>query len=213
MVFKGFIAHIAEKSGRSSKGKPWTAYSAKIEKEDGTEYDKWLSFGFDKPDVKKGDYVKITTEANDRGYEQVTEVKKLKNAPARVGKGGTQESGGGNGFASTTQKSIHYQNSRNLAATVLGILNDKDALPLSATKGKAGEIKRYEEIMALIDKLTVRFFYDAETLRILEKVADEGATVAAKEDLPDDSDDEEEADADEEMDDDEEEDSDEDDEE
>jgi len=187
MIFKGFVTQIGEKSGRSSKGKPWTAYSAKIEKDDGTEYDKWVSFGFDKPDIKKGDYVKITTEANDRGYEQATEVKKLKNAPARAGNSAGPS--GGNGSApSTTQKSIHYQNSRNLAATVLGILNDKDALPLSATKGKAGEVKRYEEIMALIDKLTVRFFYDAETLRILETVVDEGKAAVVNEDLPDDED-------------------------
>jgi hypothetical protein len=208
VIFKGFVTQIGEKSGRSSKGKPWTAYSAKIEKEDGTEYDKWVSFGFDKPDIKKGDYVKITTEANDRGYEQATEVKKLKNAPARAG--ASQGSSGGNGSAApATQKSIHYQNSRNLAATVLALLNAKDALPLSATKGKAGEVKRYEEIMALLDKLTVRFYHDAETLRILETVVDEGKAEPANEDLPDDEDegeDDEESSDDEDDSDDEEED-------
>jgi hypothetical protein len=209
-VFKGFIATISEKSGKSSKGKAWTAYSAKIEKEDGTEYDKWVSFGFDAPDLKKGDYVKITTETNERGYENVQEIKKLKNAPARLGKGGAPQASGGNGSAgSTTQQSIHYQNSRNLAVAVLGILNDKDALPLSVAKTKAGEVKRYEEIMALVDKLTVRFFYDAETLRILSTVVDEGKAQAADGELPEDDDGQDEtADTDDEDGDDEEDDSD-----
>jgi hypothetical protein len=200
-IFKGFVVAIGEKSGKSSKGKRWTIYSAKIEKEDGTEYDKWISLGFDEPSIKKGDYVKITTETNEAGYENVVKdgIKKLKNAPARSGK---SASGGaaGNGSSSTTQQSIHYQNSRNLAATVLTLLQEKDALPLSSAKTKAGEIKRYEEIMALLDKLTVRFFYDAETLRLLQSVVDEGKASTVEGDLPDD--DEEETTDDEESDDD-----------
>src|SRR5271166_3611836 len=189
-VFKGFVAAINTKSGKSSKGKAWTAYSVKIEKEDGTEYDKWISLGFDEPSIKKGDYVKITTETNEKGYENVTEdgINKVKNAPARMGKGGDAPSSanvGGKG----TQQSIHYQNSRNLAVAVLAVLNDKDALPLTSAKGKAGEVKRYEEIMALVDKLTVRFFYDAETLRLLTTVADEGKETGAEGDLPEDDDD------------------------
>lgn len=193
MIFKGFIATISEKSGKSSKGRPWTAYSGKVEKEDGTEYDKWISFGFDAPDVKKGDYVKITTETDEKGYEKVVDIKKLKNAPARLGKGGAAATGSNVG-GNTTQQSIHYQNSRNLAATVLAILNDKDALPLSSAKTKAGEVKRYEEIMALLDKLTVRFFYDAETLRLLKSVKDEGVEAGAEGELPEDDEDDEETD-------------------
>jgi len=187
VIFKGFVAAINTKSGKSSKGKSWTAYSAKIEKEDGTEYDKWVSFGFEEPDIKKGDYVKITTEANERGYEDVKELKKLKNPPARLGKGCL---GGASGnVGSSTQQSIHYQNSRNLAVAVLSVLNDKDALPLTVAKSKAGEVKRYEEIMALVDKLTVRFFYDAETLRLLKTVKDEGVEAEAEGKLPEDEDD------------------------
>lgn len=182
-IFKGFIAALSSKSGKSAKGRAWTAYSAKMEKEDGTEYDKWISFGFEEPDVKKGDYVKITTETKG-DYENVVEIKKLKNPPARQG----GKAAGGNPNVNTTQQSIHYQNSRNLAATVLGILNEQNALPLTKAKDKSGEVKRYEEIMALLDKLTVRFFYDAETLRILGTVKDEGLPPEADGDLPEDDD-------------------------
>lgn len=200
-IFKGFVAAINSKSGRTSKGKSWTVYSMKVEKEDGTEYDKWISCGFTEPDVKKGDYVKITTETNEKGYENAVDggIKKLKNAPARVGKGG--DSASGKNVSSSTQQSIHYQNSRNLAVAVLGILNDKDALPLSAAKTAAGAAKRYEEIMALVDKLTVRFFYDAETLRLLTSVTDEGKPAAADGELPEDDDGQDDEDADEEQDD------------
>lgn len=191
-IFKGFVAAISSKSGKSSKGKAWTAYSAKIEKEDGTEYDKWISFGFDEPPIKKGDYVKITTETSDKGYENVVDLKKLKNAPARLGKSGATASSANVG-SSSTQQSIHYQNSRNLAASVLAILNENGALPLTKAKDKSGEVKRYEEIMAILDKLTVRFFYDAETLRLLTSVADEGKPTAADGELPEDDDGEDES--------------------
>lgn len=189
-VIKGFIAKINMKTGRGKRG-VWNLYSAKMELEDGTEFDKWVSFGFDKPAVKEGDYVKLTVEENEQGYLNVTEVKALKNAPARKGaaKGGQAAASGAGanvGSAATTQQSIHYQSARKDALEALNLLLVQDALPLSVAKTAAGKAKRYEEILALIDKLTVQFFFDAETHRLLKTVADAGATVADAGSLPED---------------------------
>jgi hypothetical protein len=197
-VFKGFIAKINEKSGRGRRG-PWTVYSIKLENDDGTEIDGWISAGFDKPSVKEGDYVKITAQENNEGYLNATEIKPLKNAPQRASKGsknanrGTAGAGPGN-----TQQSIHYQNSRTTAVNVIQLLLENSALPLIASKGKAADAKRYDEIMALIDKLTVRFYNDVETLRILDSVVDEGTPPEADGQLPNDSDAEDDDDSDEE---------------
>lgn len=176
-TFKGFIAKINSKQGKSASGRPYTLWSIKLENEDGTEQEKWLSAGFDKPEANEGDYVEITAEENAKGYLDVKSIKHLKNPPAKVVAGGTKAP---NTHVSTTQTSIHFQSARNAAIAVLGILVAKDALPISAAKTKAGEAARYEEIMALVDKLTVRYFIDAETHRILESVADEGTTTPGK---------------------------------
>lgn len=176
-TFKGFIAKVNSKAGKSASGRPYTLWSIKLENEDGTEQEKWLSAGFEQPEASEGDYVEVTAEENAKGYLNIKSIKQLKNAPAKVAPAGAKSSGG---HVSTTQTSIHYQSARNAAISVLEVLVAKDALPISAAKTKAGEAARYEEIMALVDKLTVRYFMDAETHRILESVADEGSSEPEK---------------------------------
>lgn len=187
----GFIAKISVKEGYSKRG-PWKLYSIKLEKEDGTEFEKWLSAGFDAPKVREGDYVTVEYHENDKGYLDIDSIKSVKNAPARGGSSNTGSGGkaAGSGVGQTTQQSIHYQSSRNAAIQVLEILQQNNALPLSQAKTKAGDVKRYEEIMALVDKLTVRFYNDVETLRVLKVVADEGAVASDVGELPEDEDDE-----------------------
>ena len=189
-IFKGFAKKINVKTGTGKRG-PWKLYSVKLENDDGTEVESWISLGFDAPDFKEGDYVKITTEKSERGYENATEVKRLKNAPARSA--GPTKSGGAvsGGSTDARQSHIHYQSSRKDAIEILKLLTQQDALPLSSAKTKAGEAKRYEEIMALVDKITVQFFHDAETLRKLESVVDAGADEKVVGKLPEDSDDDE----------------------
>jgi hypothetical protein len=184
-VFTGFVAKISEKTGTGRRG-PWTLYSGKIEKEDGTEYDDWVSFGFDKPNVKQGDYVKITTEKDSKGYEKVQHVEQLKNAPAKASPGGGAAVASANVGAPTgrRQESIEYQSSRKDAIQMLECLIQMDALPITSAKTKAGEAKRYEELMDLVDKLTVRYYNDVSTLRIFDTVADEGVSTDEVAQLP-----------------------------
>jgi len=173
--FKGFVAKIAVKTGKGKRPpyKPYTLYSLKLADENGVELEQWFGAGFDKPDVKEGDYVALMAEQNDAGYWDVKGIKPLKNAPAKISASTAGQSTGGS--AISTQASIHYQSSRNAAIDVIKLLVETKSLPVSGAQTKAGEAKRYEEIMALIDKLTVRFYVDTETQRILESVTDEGA--------------------------------------
>lgn len=177
-TFKGFVKKINAKSGVGLKGKPWTVYSIKLEREDGVEEEKWISAGFEKPNFKEGDFVAIEAKENDKGYLNVVGYQQLKNPPARSASvsspAATKGASGHVKATSGTQTSIHYQSARKDAIEVLKLLQSQDALPLSAAKTKAGEAKRFEELMALVDKLTVQFFYDAETHRLLDTVADAG---------------------------------------
>lgn len=198
-VIKGFAKKINVKEGRGKRG-PWKAYSLRLELEDGSEYDKWISLGFEAPNFKEGDYIKIKASEDDRGYFKADEVTKLKNPPAKSG-GGSSAATSANVKGSSTQTSIHYQSARKDAIEVLKLLQSQDALPLSTAKTKAGEAKRYEELMALVAKLTVEFFYDAETHRLLNTVADAGKIADDSGSLPEDDDADEDNESDEEEDD------------
>jgi hypothetical protein len=174
--FKGFIQKIAVKQGKGKRPpyKAWTLYSIKLADENGVELEQWFGAGFDPPKVKEGDYVALTAEQNDGGYWDVKGITPLKNAPAKVSAANSGVAT--NGATISTQSSIHYQSARNSAIEVIKLLVETKSLPVSSSQTKSGEAKRYEEIMALIDKLTVRFYVDTETQRILETVADEGAS-------------------------------------
>jgi hypothetical protein len=169
MTFEGWLKKLNTKTGSGRKG-PWTLYSGKIAKADGSEYDEWVSFGFEKPDVTEGGYYVIETEKDAKGYEKVKSVK-AGTPPAKAA--GAASSGGGGGNAK--QDTISYQAARNSALTFVEIAVKLDALPFIQSTGKAGQAKRFAELQALVDKLTVQFFHDTDTLRLLDSVEDAGA--------------------------------------
>lgn len=186
-TFKGFVGKINTKTGTGRRG-PWTLYSTKLQDERGEDSSDWLSFGFDKPNVSEGDYVKVTVEQDANGRDKVTEVKKLKNPPARAAArySGTTSSDSASG-GTTKQSSIHYQNSRTAAIEVVKLLVEQDALgDLPKTGTKPAQAKRFAIITAAIDKLTIQYFNDLETMRLTETVADAGALDTKPDaDLPD----------------------------
>ena len=177
----GYLKKLATKTGSGKRG-PWTAYSGKMEKADGTEYQEWISFGFDKPNVQEGGYYKITTDKDAKGYEKVSKIEAAE-PPKKAHQAATQAVRGTP--TSSTQEFIHYQSARSNALAFVELAVKLDALPLIQTKGKAGEAKRFDEIQALVDKLTVQFFYDTNTLRLLSSVEDAGAAEAAKDEEED----------------------------
>jgi len=186
--FKGFIAKIGTKEGTSARGK-WTAYSFKVEKDDGSEYEDWVNFGFERPPFKEGDYIEFQADQNERGFLQYIKGtgKPIKNPPARASAkqsgnavSGNPATGAGTGTAGSTaanagadrQTQIVLQHSQEIAIRVVAVLLTNDALPMSEAKTKAGTAKRFNEIMAFVDKLTVKYHNDAATGRILTTVAD-----------------------------------------
>lgn len=184
MNFTGMVKKINVRQGTGRRG-PWSAYSARIEKEDGTEYKDWVSFGFQKPEVEEGKWYSIDTEKDTGGfYKALTGGITAISSPVRSAApaaSNTGHPGQARGSSSSTQSSIHYQSARKDALEFAKLAQSLDALPLIKTAGKAGEAKRYAELLDIVDKLTVQFFYDAETHRLLESVVDAGADVETTE--------------------------------
>ena len=200
-VFTGFVSKKNSKSGTSKKnGRAWTAWSIRLEDKEGEEIQKWFRFGFEEPQLKEGDYVRFTCKEVKEQFAEVDldTLRISKNPPARAEKkqssGGNKSSGGG-GYNSPEQRADRaYHAARGSAIEVVDVLLSHDALPVSKAKTKAGEAKRYEEVMAFVDKITVKYFRDEfpeyeGDFRILVGVADEGVSSPQKSgDLPDDAD-------------------------
>lgn len=175
MQFIGYVKKISVKSGKSPKGKAWTKYSGIILEENGAESG-WLSFGFDAPPFTEGDYAEVTANEGQYGLE-VTAAKKL-TAPQKAPQVPAQSSAPANAAKSAhvdRNDSIVYQSSRKDALTLVALLLEHDALPMTGAATKAAVAKRYEEIKAFVDKLTVEFFHDVGSLRVIQQVVDSGA--------------------------------------
>jgi hypothetical protein len=174
-VTKGFVEDLPVKHGKSkASGKPYSLWAIKV---DGQFY----NTAFDKPTVAVGDYVSITWEKDDRGYNKVlAHAKETPPAAAAAGPASATNPAG------DRNSSIVYQSSRKDAIELLKLMFDVDALPISAAKTAAGKASRFQELKALTDKLTVELFYDVITLRNLDRVQDAGAETSAEAALPED---------------------------
>lgn len=200
---EGFVEKLFVKSGQSARG-PWTAYSIKLQRASGEVDPRFYQFGFDKPGFNEGDFVQFEAEIKDDKAASFIKGtgSKPKNAPAKPAKPAAAQGGSGGGYSgpkgggggykpraplesklfgqiggNNTEDDIRrmsYTAARSAAVElVLGLL-EHEALPMTAAKTKAGEAKRYDEIVAAVDKLTVKFFFDAAGGRLLTSVADEG---------------------------------------
>lgn len=179
-TLKGFVKIINSRGGKSrTTGKPWVLYSFILELDSGEESG-WISAGFESPPFNKGDYVQVSVDENDRGLSLVAgSAKTVKNPPARKAPGG-----GGSGSPVSNsqgtdwdarQRSIEYQSARNAAIDFAKLLVEVDGLPISKAANKSGQGKRLEEMKEIVDKLTVQFYNDLTTGRILSTVQDAGA--------------------------------------
>lgn len=200
-TFIGFVVKVTTKSGKNKRGRSWTAYSMKLSDKDGDELKPWFQCGFKDPGLNEGDYIKFSAEKkDDSAYTvDVDSIKVSKNPPARKtaekrSTGGSTGSASG-GYNSDTQRADRaYHASRGNAVDLVNVLLTHNALPVSASQGKAGKAKRFDEVMAFVDKLTVQFFRDEfpegfeDQFRLLDAVADAGEERVDQEgdgDLPD----------------------------
>lgn len=122
--------------------------------------------------VRKGATIELVARPDDRGGFEVKpgSVKVLK-APGGGGKGGYRGGGGGKGGYNDPERQakITWQHSQEMAIAAATVLLENDGYKLGA-KNKPQE--RYEQILGLIDDLTVKFFEDVDT-RKPQKAADE----------------------------------------
>lgn len=179
----GDVQKIATKTGNGARG-PWTLYNVLLSN---NGQDNWVSFGFDAPSFKEGDRIKTTGFMKDGKYLTYT-----KGAPVAVKEANKPANGAGNqssGGYGDRQASIIYQSSRKDALQLVEILLANDALPVSGAKTKSGQADRFEEIKQYVDKMTVQFYNDVDSLRLLESVEDAGSVEAEEvEALPEESD-------------------------
>lgn len=157
---QGTVQAIESKSGQGRRG-PWTLWRVQI---DG----RWYSYGFDAPPpAKEGDVVSFAAVDGDKGANIVkgslAVIQPTTKAKSEVP------------AASTTQPdrtvSIVMQHSQEMAIRHVSNLLTAGAISLSGT-GKASEAKRYAELTAITDKLTIKFYNDAVAGRLLGVVAD-----------------------------------------
>lgn len=183
---RGSVVKIAEKSGRNRRG-PWTRYSF-ITEENGQESG-WVGFGFEAPPFKEGDYIEYETEEDDQGRVQYKKgtgriIPKPAAAPRAEPASPTaaaacnSQSSGPSSY-DARQQQIVLQHSQEMAIHAVAVLLKHDSLPTTGAKTKAGEAKRFEEIIAAVDKLTVKFYNDVVTGRLLYNVPDMGVISTA----------------------------------
>jgi hypothetical protein len=201
----GFVEKINETTGNNSRG-PWTAYSMKIQDKDGTVNPKWFQAGFEKPVCVEGDYVQLKADPKDDKALTVVKgsIRVSKNPPAKPASPDRGEKRGKVGYsaAKTTSSDLFgeiggynteddirrmsYSACRSDAVLLTAALIEAKALPMSKADSKAGVAARFEAVEAYVDKLTVRFFFDSASGRLLETVADAGdVDLAGDGDLPD----------------------------
>lgn len=187
MALKTFTGEIAVLNAKEVNGRngPITAYSAKVVKADGEEYEEWISLGFKKPDFDKGDSVVITAK-KEKGFWKVVDAEVTAKAEASE----EQSSASGNSGTATARdgasapaesssssglnkdQRIQYQHSQEMAIRLTDLLLRNAAVPLSSAKTKAGDAARFEEVTALVRKLTVELNNDVATGRLLKDVED-----------------------------------------
>ena len=159
----------------------------------------------------EGSYVRFeATMKDEKNAEYVDGSGQIvKNAPARTKKTYEKKGGAGRGGYQKREptksavfgmiggydteddiRRITFTAARRDATDIIRLLVEVKGLPLTGATTKAGEAKRYEEVLAAVNKLTTQFFYDAaQPQRVLSNNEDAGAVAAAPKatgELPDD---------------------------
>ena len=167
----GEVAFINVRDVKSKKtGKTYKAYGLKLRTANG---DVSLDCGFEKPEVEQGDYIEAVTETSARGYEDLKSFKSVPKPSAAARAAVSVQADSGTDQADR-QTQIVLQHSQEMAIAEVDLLLRNNALPVSAATGKGGMAKRYEEIHAAVQKLTVELYFDVVTARLLDTVADAG---------------------------------------
>lgn len=121
------------------------------------------------PKCKVGDTIECALGKNDRGYDQI-DHKTIKVVPAeRVASTPVTPPPANNSIEADAdrQRAIHFQSSRKDAIAVMDIILKNGLLPLEGGEKKPKDSEKYDFIKEAIDKLTVQYFQDLETKRLM----------------------------------------------
>lgn len=176
---QGRVVKIKSKPITTRRGQS-TAYSVLLDDEQKGET--WVGFGFEAPRFQEGSYIAFEVATNDGGFLQfVKGTGRNVEAPAKqeqsaepYAKFVDKPISAGRKATDDRQMSIVMQHSQEMAITAVGLLLANDALAVTKAGTKAGEASRFNEILAAIDKLTVKYYFDATSDRVITKVADTG---------------------------------------
>ena len=195
--FEGVVAKIATKTGNGKRGK-WTLYSFQLTSDSGQGT--WITYGFDKePPFDEGDRVSIEAQEDNNGYLKYVEgtgrivsgkpvakgISSAAQPTADSGKSAAAEPTKREVAEASRQNQIVWQHSQEMAIATVGLLLQHDGLPMTTSKTKASQAQRFDEIVAAVDKFTVKFANDVTTGRVPNTVADMGVvSVTAKDSIP-----------------------------
>jgi len=189
----GLVADINSKTGSGKRG-PWELRNVKVELTDGSV--QWLSLGFGIKDkqpnplfqLSKGAFgaFEYTEEQSKDGKytNKIVSTFQPREAPKPVVEAPQAVKAGTSVYHERDDR-IGYQNSRTAAIETVKALLEHNAVPLSKTAGGTGVQARYEEIIELVNKLTVRYSNDLKTFRLFDSVVDDGDSTEPDEGLPD----------------------------
>jgi len=194
MQVLGFVKKINTKHGTNRNGRPYTLYSCRIQDKDGNELPMWYSLGFKAPPFTEGDYVKFDAiQKNERQAEVTPASIAISSKPPKAPAASPDSPMGGgagnyNSDAARADRALHA--CRASAIELAGLLLANDALPMSGAKGKAGTAARFDEILEVVNKLTVQLFRQEiaegyeDTFPILSEYAPEDKITEAVISLP-----------------------------
>src|SRR5579859_2462418 len=177
-MIQGYVKKVNTKDGKGKRG-PWTLYSCIIEQDDGTESG-WISCGFEKPPFAEGSYISLETSKDGNYTNYVEGSAKVLSPPVKATPAASSAAPAERKGAYVDRNdSIVYQSSRKDALSLVALLLEHDGLPLSTATAKSGIAKRYEEIKAFVDNVTIEYYFDVQTGRTIQQVVDAGAEPAA----------------------------------
>ncbi len=185
MAVQGTIVKIAAKDGTGRTGRKYTRYSMVLADQNGAESG-WMTYGFNAPPFKEGDFIEYEVETNN-GFKNIKEgsAKAAARPAVAATAPATTATLPPTAAASVDKRNqqIVLQHSQEMAISTVALLLQAEALPVTGAKTKAAETKRFEEIVAYIDKFTVKYTQDVLTGRVLSNVADMGV-IDVKPDAP-----------------------------
>lgn len=114
----------------------------------------WYGFGFTEPDFKEGVTVEFDVAMRGRYANVDNDTFKVVKKASASKKGGT--AGGYNSY-DDRQRSINWQSARNAAIAIATTAVEAGVVALPAAKAK-----KLDAVLALVDELTGRYYYDTE---------------------------------------------------